>query len=92
MFGENKEGDIIDSYLLLGGRCNSVGLVYHPRTSKYTCASLELCVEDKDGTWVSASSFSDEDYINIDCQADLNELAKNVVALRYRRKEQRIGK
>ncbi|MHA2064622.1 MAG: hypothetical protein ACXABY_09625 [Candidatus Thorarchaeota archaeon] len=86
-FGENNEGDIVDAYILIEGVDNGVALVYHPKSSRYTCASLEFCVEDKDDYWVTLDN-PDDNYINIEGQGELNKLAKSVAALKYRRKAQ----
>jgi len=86
-FGENNEGDIVDAYILIQGVDSGVALVYHPKTSKYTCASIEFCAEDQNGYWASVSNIfkpgDDIDYVNIDSQRLLDKLAKNVAALEY---------
>lgn len=90
-FGDSNEGDIVDAYILAGSVDDGVALVYHPKTSKYTCASLGFCIEKQDGYWVDAnqnSSGNDRDYINITSQKELNTLAENAGALIYRRKAQ----
>jgi len=94
-FGENSEGDIIDAYILVESADHVSALVYHPKTSKDTCASIEFCVEDlQNSYWVQSGQNTtmggdDIAYVNIDSQRHLNQLAKNVTALKYRNKIQK---
>lgn len=87
-FGENREGDVVDAYVLLDGIDTNSALVYHPKTSKDTCASLEFCRENRDGYWTEARA--GDCYMNVDSQKLLTELARNVAALKYRRQKQEV--
>ncbi len=98
-FGESDIGDIIDAYILIESIGGGAALVYHPKTTPDTCASLAFCIQAFDhgrdaGYWVEAGcnvkkGGDDIAYVNIDSQRHLNQLSKNSSSLIYRNKTQK---
>jgi hypothetical protein len=58
-FGSNREGDLVDAYLIVS--C-SQGLVYHPASNEAECPSVGVCRE-RNGAW---EAIDDNSYVNFE--------------------------
>jgi len=83
MFGDSHEGDIVEAYVLAEDSTSDNVLLYHPKMSRGLCASIEMA--HLDGEYYISCSDDMVGYINIESQKQLNEIAKNIQGISYRK-------
>lgn len=78
-FGDKSEGDIVDAYVLF--RDGHLGILYHPKDEKYSCASISSCMYLwQENVWVAVH---EDSYVNIDAQRSIDLIAARLKKIRY---------
>lgn len=80
-FGCSPIGEIRHAYLLIRG--DGAALLYHPKSDRYSCASIEFCKLDPDDDGDHYISCDEDSYANIESQKDLNRLCRILSKISY---------
>lgn len=90
-FGDLDEGDIIESLVLLETDCSGSVLLYHPKTDRACCASIEMChmipaIGLEGDHYVSSCQDSDDyGWVNVEGQKHITKLVKALSKITYRK-------
>jgi len=85
-FGDSPVGEIREAFVIIEDSSGSSALIFHPKNGKYLCASIEMADQQVNGTYISSNQKDSDSfgYVNIEGQADLDALVRNVRRLKYR--------
>lgn len=86
-FGDSPDGEIRWAWKLIDGIDNNCAILYHPKDAKTNCASIEMASEADDGMY---EAVSDNAYINIDSQTQLDGFRAQVNLLKYKKIEKNL--
>lgn len=75
-FGDSPIGEIRFAYVIFVDGPNV--LLYHPRDSKDTCASIEIAHLDHDDCFISSHK---DAYINIQSQSDIKKIIRSLESI-----------
>jgi len=71
-FGNSKEGEVIEAFLIVKDPDTNNGLLYHPASGRGDCASVSICAKVKtEGGIDYYKDISPDLYVNINREAGL---------------------
>jgi len=88
LFGDKSKGDIVDAYVLF--QDGHLGILYHPKGDKYSCASIGSCIYLwREDVWVA---IHEDAYVNIEAQKSIDLIVARLKKIKYNVKSKKLSK